>query len=98
MTTALHGTPIAALATDMIEGVELGRPRDPVRQTVGYTELWSSQRGEIRTPDPSSARADCLGGEIVVDGNLISGLPFDDLLTFCQTVVEQFAKTGAGAS
>ncbi|MEV0110001.1 hypothetical protein AB0H42_27190 [Nocardia sp. NPDC050799] len=98
MTTALQGTPIAALVTGMIEGVEFGRP--PVGQAGGYIELLSSQPGEIRTPDndPGSAGADGVGGEIVIDGNLISGRPFDDLPTFCQAVVEQFAKTGAGAS
>ncbi|WP_327147076.1 hypothetical protein [Nocardia sp. NBC_01329] len=97
MTTALHGTPIAALVTDL---VELGRPPAAVRQTAGYTELPAPQPGKIRTPDndPGSAGADVVNDEVVVDGDLISGPPLDDLPALCQTVVEQFAKTGAGAS
>lgn len=100
MTTALLGTPLATLATELIEGVELGRPRDPVGQAGGYTGLLSPQPGEIATPDndPGRTRADGVSEEIAIDGNLISGRPLDHLPAFCQAVVQQFAQTTAGAS
>ena len=44
-----------------------------------------------------SAGADGVGEEIVIEGNLISGRPLDHRPAFCQAVVQQFAKTTAGA-
>ena len=35
--------------------------------------------------------------QVAIDGNLISSRSPDDLPAFCQAIVEQFAKTRAGA-
>ncbi|MFI1461954.1 type 1 glutamine amidotransferase domain-containing protein [Nocardia carnea] len=51
----------------------------------------------LRT-DLRNAGADVVDEEVVIDGNLISSRSPDDLPAFCQAVVEQFAKPGAGAS
>ncbi|WP_040839073.1 DJ-1/PfpI family protein [Nocardia brevicatena] len=61
-------------------------------------------KGRTLTPCPSpradlrSAGADVVDEEVVIYGNLISSGSPDDLSAFCQAVVEQFAKTGTGAS
>ncbi|MBF6223108.1 DJ-1/PfpI family protein [Nocardia abscessus] len=48
--------------------------------------------------DLRNAGADVVDEEVVIYGNLASSRSPDDLSAFCQAVVEQFAKTGAGAS
>ncbi|SEH53647.1 protease I [Mycolicibacterium rutilum] len=61
-------------------------------------------RGRTLTSYPSvrtdlrNAGADVVDEEVVIDGNLISSRSPDDLPAFCATIVEQFAKTPAGAS
>lgn len=39
-----------------------------------------------------------VGEQVAIDGNLISSRSPDDHPAFCQAIVEEFAKLGAGAS
>lgn len=50
----------------------------------------------LRT-DLRNAGAEVVDEEVAIDGNLISSRSPDDLPAFCQAIVEQFAKTRAGA-
>lgn len=48
--------------------------------------------------DPRNAGDDVVDEEVLIYGNSISSRSSDDLCAVCQAVVEQFAKTGTGAS
>ena len=50
----------------------------------------------LRT-DLRNAGAQVVDQEVAIDGNLISSRSPDDLPAFCQAIVDQFAKTPAGA-
>ena len=51
----------------------------------------------VRT-DLRNAGATVVDEEVVIDGNLISSRSPDDLPAFCNAIVDEFAKTPAGAS
>lgn len=51
----------------------------------------------VRT-DLRNAGATVVDEEVAIDGNLISSRSPDDLPAFCSAIVEEFAKTPAGAS
>jgi protease I len=51
----------------------------------------------VRT-DLRNAGATVVDEEVVIDGNLISSRSPDDLPAFCNAIVNEFAKTPAGAS
>lgn len=53
---------------------------------------WPSVRTDLR-----NAGATVVDQEVAIDGNLISSRKPDDLPAFCETIVNEFAKTPAGA-
>ncbi|WP_227981133.1 peptidase C56 [Nocardia spumae] len=73
-----------------------------VRPFVGFRK--SIEAGETLTPCPRlradlrNAEADVVDEGVVIYDSLIPRRSHDDLFAVCQAVVEQFAKTGTGAS
>jgi protease I len=81
------GKPVAAICHGPWTLVEAGVAEG--RNLTSYPSL----RTDLR-----NAGATVVDEEVVIDGNLISSRSPDDLPAFCSAIVEEFARSPAGAS